>query len=229
MSILRKIYFTKFRYSKLFNKLREIFGLSYREKVLNTLFDFIKVNKVYGGYLEFGVYQGTNLAHAYNISKAKKLNMKFYAFDSFEGLPEIKKKDKEGHFKKSMFYCNLNDFKKIIKNKNVDLNELTIVKGWFNKSLTPEIKIEKKIKKAAIVWIDCDLYESTVPCLEFITDIVDDGTIIAFDDWYCFKGREDKGEKKAFLEWLNKNKHFSATPYHKFGWNGQTFIINKNN
>jgi hypothetical protein len=72
------------------------------------------------------------------------------------------------------------------------------------------------IKQAAVVWIDCDLYESTVPALNFITDFVQTGTIICFDDFYCFRGDPNRGESKAFKEWLLRNPKITAIEYRKF-------------
>ena len=84
--------------------------------------------------------------------------------------------------------------------------KIKLVKGWFNETLTEKTKTELEIKSAAIVYIDCDYYESTVPCLEFVTDLLVDGSILIFDDWWIFKGRSDKGEQRAFNEWQEKHK-----------------------
>jgi O-methyltransferase len=54
------------------------------------------------------------------------------------------------------------------------------------------------------------------------------GTVIAFDDWFCFKGDPGKGEQRAFREWLEKNSAFDAIEFHKFGWSGNSFIIRAN-
>jgi predicted O-methyltransferase YrrM len=76
------------------------------------------------------------------------------------------------------------------------------------------------------VLIDCDQYESTVPVLEFITDLVDQGTIIIFDDWYRYKGRPDKGEQRACREWLDKNPQFKLTRYWQQGPQAVAFLVN---
>ena len=60
-------------------------------------------------------------------------------------------------------------------------------------------------RKAAVIYIDCDLYTSTVHVLDFIQDFLQRGTIIVFDDWNCFFGDPNKGERKAFREFLAKN------------------------
>jgi len=76
-----------------------------------------------------------------------------------------------------------------------------------------ETKRRLSLKRASLVLIDCDLYESTVPVLAFITDLLDQGTIIIFDDWYRYKGHLDKGEQRACREWLDKNPQLELSRY----------------
>lgn len=193
--------------------------------------NFVKDAKLDGDYLEFGVYKGNNFVEAYKTAKAKKLaSMKFYAFDSFEGLPKIEGADGEKEFEqfeKGQYSFSPNQFKQKIKKAGVNLNDVEIISGWFNETLTQKTKEKLNIKSAAIVWVDCDLYESTVSVLKFITDYLVDGTILVFDDWFFFKGNPQKGEQRAFGEWLKKHPEFTATEFHKYFWHGNSFIINK--
>ena len=109
----------------------------------------------------------------------------------------------------------------------MDLAKVKIVPGWFKDTLNAETRTKLFLKSAAVVWVDCDLYESTVPVLEFITDLVVDGTILVMDDWFFYKGRPDMGERKAFAEWLNINPNISFTEFHKYSWHGNSFILHK--
>ena len=74
--------------------------------------------------------------------------------------------------------------------------------------------------------IDCDIYSSTKSVLSFITDLIDDGTILIFDDWLNYKGNPNYGEQAACNEWLSKNKHIQLTPYVRKGIAQQSFIVN---
>jgi len=57
-----------------------------------------------GDYLEFGVYNGSSLGSAYlTAKKMAQGSMKFYGFDSFEGLP--KGTDEEHDILQKGFYC----------------------------------------------------------------------------------------------------------------------------
>ena len=220
----------KIRYSIYFSIIHNSFSYSTREEMLKIAMEFAEWSRLEGDYLEFGVWRGRNLAWAYHFARKSHLDkMRFYAFDSFSGLPEPQDEDADfKQFQKGDFYCDIDTFKKNISKKGVDLNTVTIVPGWYDKTLTEETKRKIPLKKAAIVWIDCDLYESTVPVLNFITDYLEDGTILIFDDYFCFRGNPNKGEQKAFGEWLSKNPKIKVSEYHKFDWGGNSFIIHKN-
>lgn len=210
-----------------------IFNAHPDEEILKHAMEYAAHNKISGDYLEFGVWKGRSFSRAYNIWKHLFFNrgelksMRFYAFDSFEGLPKIKGEDSSGEFSTGQYLCTEDDFRKNIAAAGVDLKQVEIVKGWFDKVLNDDTKKKLPLKRAAIVFIDCDLYESAVSVLDFITDYITDGTVLIFDDWFCFKGSPERGEQKAFREWLAKNPNIKAVEYHKFNWRGNSFIINK--
>lgn len=218
-----------FRLSRYYYGLFDIFAKSCGEEILDYATQFTASLQIEGDYLEFGVFEGNNFIRAFRLANRHGLkNMKFYAFDSFEGLPEVTGIDVNNHprFLKGQFACGgIERFKKLISSKKVDLNRVKIIGGWYNETLNNQTKKNLSLKKAAIVYIDCDLYESTVPVLNFITDYIQDGTVIIFDDWFLFKGNPDRGEQRAFREWLDKNKHIRVSEYRKFGWCGDSFIV----
>ena len=78
-----------------------------------------------------------------------------------------------------------------------------------------------------MVWIDCDIYDSTVPVLEFIMPIIHTGTVIAFDDWFSFVGDPEAGQIRACREWLNRNPNIKLEHYRDFGTVGRIFIVQK--
>lgn len=198
-----------------------------RKRMIEKVMQFVDNNKVEGDYLEFGVYRGRTLSYAYKASKNRNLDMDFYAFDSFEGLPELTGSDKEINAKQGDYSCSEEQFKKYLKLRGVDLRKVCIIKGWYDKTLNQKTKDRLKVKKAAVVWVDCDIYKSAVPVLNFITSYLQQGTILVFDDWYHFKGDKNKGEQRAFSEWRQKHPEFVVTQYHKFSWGGNSFVLSR--
>ena len=79
------------------------------------------------------------------------------------------------------------------------MNRVKIIPGWYSEVLNENTKKKLQIKKAAIVYVDCDLYESTVPVLDFITDYPVDGSILIFDDWNSFRGILIVVNKRLFM------------------------------
>jgi hypothetical protein len=102
-----------------------------------------------------------------------------------------------------------------------------LVEGEYRHSLTEELKRELPIRAAAIVMIDCDLYESALQALDFVGDYLVDGSVVLFDDWYNFKGDPNRGEQRAFREWLGRNPRLGASRYMNYAWHGLSFIVNQ--
>jgi hypothetical protein len=165
---------------------------------------FNKAAQCYSGgdYLEFGVYRGSSFVTSYQLAQKYRLHgMRFFAFDSFCGLPEG-----EGEiWVPGMYSCSRQRFTSIINKAGVDLNKVVIVEGLYSDTLKPATKGGNSLRNAAVIHIDCDLYSSTLAALAFVEDIIRLGTIIIFDDWYCFSGDPNYGEKKAFLEWSSRD------------------------
>lgn len=156
-----------------------------------------------GDYLEFGVYRGSSFVTAYRSAKRHELHgIRFFAFDSFEGLP-----DGEGDVHtKGEYECQEAVFKGIVSKAGVPKETVETVAGFYDQTLNANTKSDRGLRKAAVVYVDCNLYVSTKLVLEFIEDLVDVGTILMFDDWHVF-GRDngDFGEVKAFSEWRLKD------------------------
>tara|TARA_R110002020_G_scaffold411852_1_gene621450 strand:+ start:55 stop:732 length:678 start_codon:yes stop_codon:yes gene_type:complete len=148
-----------------------------------------------GYWLEFGIHEGETIVHTAG-SKLNTPNFIIHGFDSFEGLPEdwIKNNPK-GHF-------NLDGN---IPNHLLSLNNVNIVKGWFDKSLPKFIK-ENDINKISFLNIDSDLYSSANTVLTLLTPYFKGYCVIHFDEFCNYPGGES-GEYKAFSEFLHKNKN----------------------
>ena len=69
------------------------------------------------------------------------------------------------------------------------------------------------------------LYESARATLEFIRPLLQDGTLIMFNDFYRFKGHPELGERRAFTEFRANYPEILVTDYAKFSSVGQTFLV----
>lgn len=191
--------------------------------IIHKSFAYLMNNKISGNYAEFGVFNGTTTLEGFAASRVFGLDeLQFYIFDSFKGLPELDNKDTEEIFFEGQFSSSLDNFMNNLKAERADISKFHIFPGYYNQTLP---KLDLGELKFAFVFIDCDLYSSTVPVLEFIKDKLRQGSIIAFDDWYCYDS-PDKGERKAVAEWLQKNPDLELIEYNNFHWAGKSFIVN---
>ena len=196
---------------------------------IHQIAEYLISAQIPGHYAEFGVYQGTTFAHAYHHIAGFFEHMKFYAFDSFEGLPKPKGIDAvdgyTSNFHEQEFSCSEEGFLTNMTEAGVDLSRVITVKGWFNESLVPADTDRYGLEKVAAAWVDCDLYESTVPVLNFLTSRLSTGSVIAFDDWRCFRNQPDFGEQKAVSEWLAANPQIELRELFSYGWYGMVFTV----
>ena len=195
--------------------------------MLSNAMSFVGASNLKGDYLEFGVFEGKTFIGAYhNALMYNQKEMNFYAFDSFKGLPDsIEYKNPNNPFYVGLYAFSLDKFKGNLKKAKVDFSKVQIIPGWYSQTLNNKTKEKLPLTKAAIVWIDCDLYESTVPVLEFVTEYLGNGSLLIFDDWYLFAGNSSNGEQRATKEWLQKHPEMKLIEYRKFGAVGLSFIV----
>lgn len=188
-------------------------------------FRFAQQSCLKGYYAEFGVWQGQSMFTAIQNNEklkdfCKRYNkdnsfdcLGFVGYDSFDGFPEFEDGDElEGY---TAFYQG--------KFKDTSYDEICeaiprarFVKGYFNESFKDEPDYP-----IAIAHIDCDIYSSTVDVLNFITPRLVDGAVLLWDDWFCYQGRPDKGERRAFLEWDKKD---NCQDYFNYAQQGKAMI-----
>jgi len=186
--------------------------------------NYIRIAELPNSYFEFGCHSARTFSAAARSARYLKMrDMEFYAFDSFEGLPEVVKKD-DGFFKTSSFSTNMTDFLRLLKkNSGLVLPKSNCIKGYYKDSLTSEVLSE--LPKAGVIHIDVDLYSSTVEVLRFIKPLMVYGTVLIFDDWYCFPPGESKGEKRAFEEFCADHPNFKTEVWKNFSTFGKSFFV----
>lgn len=212
--------------------------------------NFVIKQQIEGDYLEFGVYRGESFIRAYHtfrnvffaeieqktirtekeISAIKTLwsKMRFFAFDSFMGLPQCGGTDRDwAVFQPGKYMCEEKKFRGNLRRSKVDMSKTEVVAGWFDDTLTEFTRRTKNLSRASIVHIDSDLYSSAIVALQFIEPLLTDGTVIIFDDWFFFRGNPGMGEQKAFYEWKKGLQGWSFTEYQKEGAFRMSFIANK--
>jgi len=157
----------------------------------NKIWNNIKLDSIEGDYIEFGMLNGKTLLHSYKVSKKLNLhkNINFWGLDSFEGFPvENHNFYKSENFKSS--------YKKALKTFN-KYTKVNIVKGFFSESL--QISLLDNVSKLSFVYVDCDIYESSLDIFPYIKKRIQPGSFIMIDD-YSSIDHNNKSIAKAFLE-----------------------------
>lgn len=199
-------------------------GVHNKEILIDGVAQKIKKNGIKGDYIEFGLYQGKAFVFAHRIIKKYGLRMHMFGFDSFQGLPWSSEGDLRGRFKEGEYSCSIEKFVRIMKKEKISHEDYTLIPGYFNNTCNKETAAKIKLHKAAIVYIDCDLYESTVPVLRFVTPYLQNGTALVFDDWFSFAGDPYAGEIRATREWLEENQNIGLIEFNRSG-SGVSFFV----
>jgi O-methyltransferase len=153
-----------------------------------------------GSYYEFGLYRGYTLWFAQRAADSLGLTgMRFHGFDSFAGLPEVTGIDAStGEFATGDYACSREEVEGLLDRWGFDWSRGDLTAGLFS-SLDPSLRPREP---ACVVLVDCDLYASTLSALAYLAPLLQDGTILLFDDWSCFGGSPEHGERKAFSEFM---------------------------
>ena len=185
----------------------------------------IKGNDI-GDYLEFGVFNGSSLGSAYLTAKNMNLkSMKFFGFDSFEGLPEGTD-DEHDILQKGFYCCPFEKTKECLKRRGINPENIVWVKGLYQDTLNIETIKEYNIQKIGIVFIDCDTYSSSKTVLDFLATLVTEAAIFCFDDWKLYDmDIKGTGEYKSFNEFLVKNSHLKAEEIKSYNRKSRSFLI----
>lgn len=156
---------TKFKYNDFYNgQVNQLLRLK--------LYDVFATESELDGsaisYLEFGVGHGNSLR--WWTENIKNVQSVFWAFDTFEGLPEKYGTYEIGTFTQEGNFPDIPD------------KRINFVKGLFQDTLLdtiPEIDFERRV----IVHIDGDLYSSAVFTLSMLYPYLKKGDVLIFDEF----------------------------------------------
>jgi hypothetical protein len=142
-----------------------------------------RTEKIAGDLAEVGVYKGGSAKLIRESDRDKKLHL----FDTFDGLPRVGEIDKP-FFYEGQFAASLEDVKTYLK----DYKYI-----YFHKGLFPDSAGPVENKNFSFVHLDVDTYESTINCLQFFYQRMNQGGIIISHDYI-----NAPGVRKAFDEFF---------------------------
>ena len=152
-------------------------------------FDYLTENGIQGAYLEFGCHRARTFRMA--LTEARRQNrddMRFYAYDSFQGLPEPESDPGIPGWTKGALRTTEAEFTALINDDGIYVDRVTTVPGFYSETLKAN---DTPRPKAAFVTVDCDLYESTRDVLAFVSPLLVPGAVVYMDDYHVGPGARE--------------------------------------
>ena len=158
-----------------------------------------QTKKIKGDVVELGIWNGNNLFTMKKIIDFLKMKKKVIGYDNFKGFPNPESFKNKKFIKKHLgVYAGdqslIRYIIKFYKLKNIKI----INDDIFN--LKHHLNIFSKL---SFIYIDCNIYETTVEILDLLNSKLSVGGIIAFDEGTLSK---NSGEGKAIHEFYLQNK-----------------------
>jgi len=192
------------------------------------VFDFLHENEIRGDYHEYGCHRCRTFRMALTEARRHNLDqMKFWAFDSFEGLPTPTTETSVSKWTQGALTTSEGAFRDLVRQHGIYVDKVHTVKGYYSDSLTTDLRqrLLEQEQKIALVTVDCDLYESAVPVFSFIEPLLQDGSVIYMDDLFVGnKGNPNRGVARAFLEFQKRSK-WRVQRHLDVSWWGRTYIV----
>lgn len=150
-----------------------------------------------GDFVECGVNGGGQIAlMAFAESRYGKGNRKIHLYDSFQGFP-VAGPDDDLEWKELLGTTEdrihghasnkLQSFRWQVEQNMVSwgVNQDLLIyhEGWLQDVLPKELGAGTLPKKIALLRIDVDLYDSTVPVIKYLYPLVESGGYVISDDW----------------------------------------------
>lgn len=207
------------------------------------IMEYVTNSRVEGDVLEFGTFHGYTARTLAELMYQHQHKGSLWLYDSWEGFPDMLGVDaacpevtQHETWKKGDCTPVIPHADKIIQQvlSIILPNRVNCVKGFYENSFTGERR------KASIVHIDCDLYESTKYVLSQLLahDCLAEGAVIMFDDWNNNFASNKHGERKAVGDlfpiagatalWnCPVNPVIGLEPWFTYGSSGKAFIVQK--
>lgn len=172
--------------------------------------------KLIGDYVEFGVFTGRTTIRAYHFFKkyAPGRSLRILAFDSFEGLPDIESTDHVRYkdFTPGTMSCSEEEYLRNCTRYGVPAEYIVPVKGFYQDTCNDVTAQKVSLKTISLAMIDCDFFSSTYTALNFLTNFLEDGSVLVFDDWNCYRSHPQLGQRGAFARWASENPQLIVVP-----------------
>ena len=209
---------------------------------LHKSWGHVFTNHLRGDYVEFGVYQGGSFIESYkqyelfNRWLQKQLTSQeewrrkvagqyiderthFHGLDTFAGMPP----NSEGNitFAQGTYLSSYSEVMQRCLRAGMQPENFSLYRGLFSETTSELVK--RLSPKIVIANIDCDIYEAAVDALQAISERLQLGCVLMFDDFNAYSADNNKGERRAFREFCD-TVTFRFEPWFTYQYSGQAFL-----
>jgi O-methyltransferase len=177
-----------------------------------------------GDYLEFGVFDGRTTSLAWQAMKDIR-PMRFFGFDTYKGIAGALAQ--EISFPDGSYYSNLETYWHNMKVAGADPARVRPVQGNFLETFTNPAALQATlgIERCLVAHIDCDVYSAAKASLDFVTNILVQGSVLLFDEFHANNASNQLGERRALREWLAENPHIEVERWMDYAAVGRAFFV----
>lgn len=183
----------------------------------------------HAGYYEFGLYQGFSFWFAEQLSRQYTgPAFRHYGFDSFAGLPRPQLKLEAAMFARGDFAGSYELVTGNLERWKADPTRYRLFEGFYSDELFARFARSEAFPPVSIALVDVDLYESTVPVLEFLRPRLVPGSMLLFDDYNQAGDCGDAdhaGERRALAEFRARHPEIGLEHRFDYGWEGTVFQV----
>jgi O-methyltransferase len=204
-------------------------------QAFGVVMDFVGASRMEGDIYEFGTLHGYTARHfaMAMMIEGRPADTRLHLFDTFTGFPELtsdvdrKSYEFAAGWTAGACASHAGTAERVERMLAHFLprERFTVNVGAFADTLTREVAR----RPATIMHIDCDLYESTILVLDRMLefDLIQDGTVLIFDDFNCARANPEFGERRAMHETFDNHKRFACEKWFSYGWHGQICIVHE--
>lgn len=154
----------------------------------HALDNALKLSLQPGLLVELGVFEGRTITKICNAHPTSTV----YGFDSFVGAPDAWDRPDQYGYEKGAF--SMSGVLPVVP------GNANLIPGWFADTL-PVFAYDHRDEKISFLHVDCDIYSSTKCALDTLGPLLQNGTVIVFDELLNYP-RYERHELLALYEFL---------------------------
>lgn len=211
-------------------------SLPIAHEAFHRSFEYINAVGLGGDVVEFGTFRGFSAKIMATLMREFGITGHFSTFDSFQGFPPISAIADQGSYEVSQrktwvpgafsTHPAMVDLIQDGLQAILPASQVTVIPGFFQDTLPHHLPQAP----VSLVHLDCDLYESTRYVLNTLIthDLLQDGTVLMFDDYNCNRANPRMGQRRALREVFAAQDRFEYSLFFTYAWSGQAFFVHDN-